>query len=109
MSYEQFWLSEAELYWAYQTAFIMNEKRKNEYDNNFAWLQGLYIFQGISAALSNSNRSKPSDPISEYLSEPIDFTKTKDDIIKSEQDKFEDRMKAYLESKSIKLNSKGKK
>ena len=109
MSYEQFWYGSAELYWAYQTAFIKKEQYRMDMDNKFAWLQGLYIYQGVSAALSNSNRSKESDPISNYIQEPIDFTKDKNDIIKSRQEELENKMRVYMEVSKIKLDKKGNK
>lgn len=109
MTYEQFWYGDAELYWAYQTVFINKEIEKQEKENNFAWLQGVYIFNALSAALSNSNRTKESDPVQYYLDKPINFNGNKNDMINTEQEKFENRMKAYLVNQKMKIEKKGKK
>ena len=107
MTYEQFWYGDAKLYWAYQTAFINAKKQKFEEENNFAWLQGLYIYKAFNTVEYNINK-KPSSPQEYYYEQPIDFSKTKNDMIKSEKQKLEDRMKSYLINQKSKLDKKGK-
>ena len=75
MSYDLFWYGDAETYWAYRTAFVNKEKYEQEKENNISWLRGLYIFDALSASLSNSNRTKESDEIRYYMDKPIDFNK----------------------------------
>lgn len=105
MSYEQFWYNEAELYWAYQTAFIRKQKLNQENENNFAWLYGLYVYNAFSTVEYNINREK-GQPYESYLEKPIDFNKSKEEIIQTEQSKFENKMKAFIESKKIALDKK---
>lgn len=54
MSIKDFWENDPELFWAYRFSYVNKLKRKNEEKNYNAWLQGLYFFEGVSIALSNS-------------------------------------------------------
>ena len=105
MSYEQFWNGEAHLYWAYQTAFVNKIKFEQENENNISWLRGLYMYKAFATVEYNLNREK-GQPQENYFDKPIDFNATKEEIIQTEQDKFEQRMKAFIESKKITLDKK---
>ena len=54
MSVKDFWENDPELFWAYRFSYINKLKRENELANYNAWLQGLYFFEGVSIAISNS-------------------------------------------------------
>lgn len=105
MSYEQFWYGDAHLYWAYQTAFINKLKFEQENENNISWLRGLYMYHAFSTVEYNLNRDKGQAP-EHYLDKPIDFNKTIEEVKLTEQQKFENRMKAFIESKKILLDKK---
>ena len=105
MSYEQFWKDKPELYWAYQTAFFNKVKFEQEIENNISWLRGLYVYKAFNTVEYNVNK-RQNDPQENYYEKPIDFNIHKDVKIKTEQEKFEDRMKAFIESKKITLDMK---
>ena len=108
MTYEQFWYGDAELYWAYQTFFINKQEEQQERDNNFAWLQGLYMWKAFNVVEYNMNK-KQNDPAEYYFEKPINFDEDKNDMIKTEQEKFDNRMKAYLVNQKMKLDKSNKK
>lgn len=109
MSYELFWYGDAETYWAYRTAFVNKEKYEQEKENNISWLRGLYMFDALSASLSNSNRTKESDEIRYYMDKPIDFNKNlKEELIQENKNMEQERIKAYIHSKKAILDKMNK-
>lgn len=63
MTYEQFWYGEPSLCKAYRDL----NKLRIEQRNQELWMQGLYIYDAVSAALSNSfSKHKVT-----YIKEPI--------------------------------------
>lgn len=54
MSVKEFWEDEPELFWAYRFSYISKMKMEQEKYNSQAWLQGAYIFEAVSVALSNA-------------------------------------------------------
>ena len=110
MSYDLFWYGNAEDYWAYRFAYMKRLEFEQEVTNQNAWLQGLYFFDALSKALSNSNRSKSSDPTYYYMDKPIDFKQQKIDSNKEEEKLILDnKMKVYLQNYKSKLDRKNKK
>lgn len=105
MSYEQYWYGNAEIFWAYRTAFMNKLDFENEQQNYLSWLRGLYIYKAFHVVEYNMNR-KPAEEPEDYFKEPIDFKKTKEEVKLTEQEKFEQRMKAFIESKKITLDKK---
>lgn len=109
MSYDLFWYGNAEDYWAYRFAYLNKLELEREVFNQNAWLQGAYFFDAISKALSNSNRSKDSQPIQHYIEKPIDFKQEKVNQNKEEaQNSLENGMKALLANYKAKLDKKNK-
>lgn len=110
MSYDLFWYGNAEDYWAYRFAYLKKFEFEQEVFNQNAWLQGLYFFDGLSKALSNSNRTKASDVVLEYLDKPFDFKqqRIKEDK-KEKQNALENQMKVYLQTYKSSLDKKKKK
>lgn len=76
MPLEEFWHGDIRLLEAYQKAY----RRDKSYT---AWINGSYIFEANSKAITNGNRTKKSDPILEYSQwkDPIEV-ETKDNITK---------------------------
>ena len=54
MSVTDFWENDPELFWAYRFSYINKLKREAEEKNYYAWLQGAYIYEGVSIAIGNS-------------------------------------------------------
>lgn len=54
MSSKEFWEDDPQLYWAYQTFYLKQQEINFERDNQYMWLQGMYIYEGISVALNNA-------------------------------------------------------
>jgi hypothetical protein len=59
MPLDEFWHGDLRLLEVYQKAYMRNKSYT-------AWLNGVFIFEAQSKALSNSNRSKKSDPVLNY-------------------------------------------
>lgn len=110
MSYDLFWYGNAEDYWAYRFAYLKKFEFEQEVFNQNAWLQGLYFFDGISKALSNSNRTKASDKVLEYVDKPFDFKQQRIDEDKEEnKNALDNQMRVYLQNTKSKLNKFNKK
>lgn len=54
MSVKEFWEDDPDLFWAYRFSYIDRMKFENEDKNQTAWLQGAYIYEAVSIALSNA-------------------------------------------------------
>ena len=77
MSVKDFWEGNPELFWAYRFSYINKIKRESEITNYNAWLQGLYFFEGISIALSNSfGKGNLKYPVCPYGMEEKEESKT---------------------------------
>ena len=82
MSSKEFWEEDPQLYWAYQTFYLKQQEMKFEEDNQYMWLQGMYIYEGISVALNNAFQKTQKS----YSDKPYDLKgakekpKTKEEI-----------------------------
>lgn len=82
MSSKEFWEEDPQLYWAYQTFYLKQQEIQFEKDNQYMWLQGMYIYEGVSVALNNAFQKTPRS----YTKEPYNLkakeesTKTKEEI-----------------------------
>ena len=72
MTHEQFWFDDPWLCVTYREANRLRTERRNEE----LWLQGLYNFNALQAALSNFGQmfSKRRRPPQKYISQPIRVT-----------------------------------
>jgi len=92
MSADEYWFGDVWLAKGYHDAHKINMERHNQ----MLWMQGLYNYQGLSAALSNalSGFSKHKSKTKDYLKEPIRLTplsaKEKQDKIEKERQKIID-------------------
>lgn len=50
MTSNEFWKENPDLFWAYRFSYYKKRKEKNY----FSWLQGKYIYEAVSVALSNA-------------------------------------------------------
>ena len=70
MSTTEFWDNEPDLLWAYHKSFMDKMKIKRETENFNFWLQGLYIYDGVSKAIYNSFGRKSGQITQEYPKQP---------------------------------------
>lgn len=76
MTYDQYWNCNPEEYIAYREYNRICRKRRNE----DAWLQGLYVFDAITTAISNIHLDNKSHKLNRYRAEPYDiFAENKTD------------------------------
>ena len=68
MTYEEYWDGDVFAHKAYREA----EKLKLQKQNQFAWLQGMYIYQAIGA-LSPALRAFSKGKVKPYMDEPIEL------------------------------------
>lgn len=102
MTWEQYWYGDPWMVRAFQDAYLLKRRIKNEE----LWLEGLYIYRAVYAVIASAfgNRSE------KYVSTPFDFLpKTK---AEKEQEEFEKKQKVirYLDSlarKGIGRSNKG--
>lgn len=83
MSAREFWNEEPELLWAYRKMYMDKVKTNRELSNYNAWLNGIYIFDAISACLYNGFGRREGQPAKNYIEQPIDFNakpKTREEI-----------------------------
>lgn len=73
MSVKEFWEDDPDLFWAYRFSYIQKSKKEQEIMNTKAWLQGAYIYEAVSVALSNAFSKTKST----YSKEPYSLTKEK--------------------------------
>lgn len=69
MTWDQYWYGDVWMVEAFREADRLRQERMNEQ----LWLQGLYVFDAMSCAVQNGNRTKKTDPIAKYPPEPYDF------------------------------------
>lgn len=88
MSVKEFWEDDPELFWAYRFSYIQKLKQEQEITNTNMWLQGAYIYEAVSVALSNAfSKSKHS-----YSKEPYDLYSTKEDKLNKLQMQLKNRV-----------------
>lgn len=73
MTYEQYWHSDPYLTVYYQKA----KKMKFDYDNQMAWINGLYIYDAVSAIVFNTWCRKDGEQCRNYASKPYEFDEAK--------------------------------
>lgn len=67
MSSEEFWEQDPQLYWAYRTFYLKKQELESEKDNQYMWLQGMYIYDAVSVALHNAlSKTKVEYPKTPY-------------------------------------------
>lgn len=82
MSSKEFWEEDPQLYWAYQTFYLKQQEMKFERDNQYMWLQGMYIYEGVSVALNNAfQKTKKS-----YSEEPYNLKGRKEQQKKTQEE-----------------------
>lgn len=73
MTYEQYWRSDPYLTVYYQKA----KKMKFDYDNQMAWINGMYIYDAVSAIVFNTWCRKEGEQCKDYTNKPYEFDRAK--------------------------------
>lgn len=73
MTYEQYWRSDPYLTVYYQKA----KKMKFDYDNQMAWINGMYIYDAVSAIVFNTWCRKEEEQCKNYTDKPYEFDEAK--------------------------------
>lgn len=102
MTYEQYWEGSADLVRAYRRAFELQQ----EFQNQQAWLQGLYIYEAlvdVSPALRSMGAKKPKP----YSKKPYELNVRKDaESKKITEKKSQEKAKAYMEAFAMATNKR---
>jgi len=93
MSTTEFWDEEPDLLWAYHNSFMERTKLKREEENFNFWLQGMYIYDGVSKAIYNSFGRKSGQMAQDYPKKPYELYNSQKE--KNEKDilEIEERIK----------------
>lgn len=103
MTYEQFWEQSPYLAIAYRKAY----KLKQEYDNEMAWLQGLYVFDAVAVCFANAFR-KPGGKKANYIEKPIDIFPLTEREKKRREKEENEKMQKALEAMARKQRQRKK-
>lgn len=88
MSVKEFWEDDPDLFWAYRFSYIQKIKQNQEMANTNMWLQGAYVYEAVSVALSNAFSKTKST----YSKEPYNLYNTKEDKINKLQMQLKNRV-----------------
>ena len=104
MTYEQYWYGDPLMVRAYYEA----EKKRQQRFNNEAWLQGVYTYNALQAALSVSEffRPKNETPL-QYPSKPFDYGEKKEET-DVEKEKREEAEAMFAEAYMMNMVLAGK-
>lgn len=103
MTYEQYWYGDPLMVRAYYNAEKQRQKTRNEY----AWLQGQYIFEAINATVGNMMRDKGSAQ-AKYPDKPYEFEPDKQMESDAEKEKREEQETVYAEAYMMNMVMAGK-
>lgn len=92
MTYDQYWYGDVRMVEAFREA----DRLRKEQMNYELWLQGLYVFDAVSCAVQNGNRTKQSDPISKYAEQPYEIFKKEPTKEEREAQEKAERLQAKL-------------
>ena len=105
MSYEDFWHGDAEMFWAYQTAFQNKIALDFEVANYVAWLQGLYVHRAVASVIHNAFAGEKETPL-EYFEKPIDFENFAEEEKEKKKLQLETKVKSLVANKQAIINRK---
>lgn len=80
-------------------AFLKADKERQNRQNQEAWLQGLYFYDGLSCAIANAFKKESEQP-SKYPEQPYDiFQEEKNDRTMTEQEMEEQEEQERLQAR----------
>ena len=88
MSVKEFWEESPDLFWAYRFSYIQKVKQEQAIANTPMWLQGAYIYEAVSVALSNAFSKVKHN----YSQQPYDLNTSKEDKAKQLQMQLKNRV-----------------
>lgn len=95
MTYQQFWEQDCMLVIAYRKAYRLRQEQQNQ----FAWLQGLYIWKALQSAPVFVNGFVPKGAtIEPYWDKPYEFIKEKKPKPAENNQKKIDQTVAYMQN-----------
>ena len=104
MSYKEYWEMDCELVRAYRKAY----EYKQEYDNSLLWLQGLYIYNAMSAQRPGWNFWAKHPKLEKYLEKPIAITEAMQLRYRTEEtQKMAEQLKAAFHKRNQMLENQG--
>lgn len=104
MSYDEYWYGDPSLVRAYRKAEDIRTHRRNWE----MWMNGRYTYDAIMRLIPSLNMWKPKEPI-EYMKEPYPLTKKEyEDMMKKEEKKQQDEIKAKLKAFAVAQNARRK-
>lgn len=110
MPIDYFWHREADLFFAYRSAFLMAQEEELDRSNKIAWLSGAYTLQALWEVHSYINLPKEEKHLAvKYHQSPINIfdtketKETKDDIIKKKRIEEENKIKLMIAQTQIAL------
>lgn len=90
MTSEEFWKGDPRLFSSYLKSFKKKEEAKSEFTNISNWLMGVYVFDGMTKALTNFGNglagNKSAKPLN-YVSEPYDFKNNREQKLEKQREK----------------------
>lgn len=66
----EFWNEDPDLLWAYRSSYMSKLEAEGEKINYVAWLNGLYVYEGVSVALSYLGKSHAKYPEKPHDTKP---------------------------------------
>ena len=98
MTAKEFWEEEPTLMWAYRKSYMDKMQIQLEMNNQNDWLQGLYIYQALSAVIYNAFGRKQGQPAMNYLEKQLDIYGDKKSQKSKQLEKIKDREDSIKES-----------
>lgn len=104
MPYEVFWYDDTDMVDIYVKSF----KKKQNMDNQQAWLSGFYECNAVSVAIANAFKKKNAKPV-EYLSEPLKlYVDPKDKKVElSDAEKLYNKFRPVVAAFNVRRSRKG--
>ena len=91
MQIREFWEEDPELLWAYRKSYMDKLEQQKEFQNINNWLLGIYIYDAVSKSIYN-NFNKNGKTLT-YMKEPLDFSKTQEEIEREKIKEMEEQIK----------------
>ena len=93
MSYNDYWNnSDSSLFWAYFEAHNIKLIEKRDYDNELAWLSGLYVRNAIGSSLSGEEYPEALD----YKELERKASLSREEILEEERNIAEENSRAQM-------------
>lgn len=100
MTYKQFWEQDCQLVVPYREAYRIRQ----EQENRFAWLQGMYIYEALCDVSPVLHAfAKSGTTVRPYVEKPYEFEKPRQKTENTNQKKMDDTV-AYMQELAARFN-----